>query len=169
MRSPVTLPSVCNAASRDRWIPWAFVGGMLTVVAVNAGLIYFAMSSWTGLAVQRPYERGVAYNQVLAAASVQEALGWHLDVVPRRADGKTEMVIAAQDRAGKPLDGLRVVARVLRPLEPAAPLFVTLQPVSHGRYAAALGQDLRPGQWEVRVTASRGEDVFRTVQRVILP
>jgi nitrogen fixation protein FixH len=167
----VALPpsSTRGAASRDRWIPWAFVGGMLTVVAVNAGLIYFAMDSWTGLAVQKPYERGVAYNQVLAAASAQEALGWRLDVMPRQTDGETEMVIAAQDRAGTPLDGLRIVARVSRPLEPAAPLSITLQPVAHGRYAAGLGQHLRAGQWEVRVTASRGEDISRTVHRVVLP
>jgi nitrogen fixation protein FixH len=54
---------------RGRWIPWLFVGGFLLVCAVNGVMIWVALSSWTGLAANQPYDRGLAYNRNLAAAA----------------------------------------------------------------------------------------------------
>ena len=61
---------------RSAWIPWVFVGGLLLVVAVNAVLIVTAVGSFTGLTTGHSYDRGRAYNHVLAEAARQDALGW---------------------------------------------------------------------------------------------
>ena len=51
--------------SRGRWIPWAFAGGLLLVVAVNAVLVYYAVSTFTGVTTPRAYEQGRRYDEVL--------------------------------------------------------------------------------------------------------
>ena len=51
--------------ARGRWIPWTYAAGMLVVIAVNAVLITAALRSFPGLVVQRPYDRGIAYNEEL--------------------------------------------------------------------------------------------------------
>ncbi len=154
----------------DRWIPWIFVAGMLVVVAVNVGLVYFAVDSWTGLAVERPYERGLAYNKVLAAAARQEALGWHLNLSLRRPDHASDdvVIIEARDRDGRPLNGLTIEAELTRPLEPTPPQIYALRPVGEGRYAGRIDGELRPGQWDVRLSAFRGDDVFHARHRAFL-
>ena len=60
----------------DGWIPMIFVGGFLVIAAVNGVMIWLAVDTFTGIATERHYEKGLAYNQALAAAEVQAALGW---------------------------------------------------------------------------------------------
>ena len=44
--------------------------------AVNGAMIWIALSSWTGLATNQPYDKGLTYNRNLEAAARQAALGW---------------------------------------------------------------------------------------------
>ncbi|HEX6979504.1 MAG TPA: FixH family protein [Alphaproteobacteria bacterium] len=167
------IPTVpCNAGgrtARDRWIPWVFVAGMLTVVVANACLIYFASSSWSGLVVAHPYERGIGYNRVLAAAAAQEALGWQLDLAYRA--GATpltgEFVLRALDRTGRPLRGLDVTVELTRPVEAAAPMHVTLRPAGEATYTAAFEWP-RAGQWQARIRAERGSDSAIVTRRLFV-
>ena len=39
----------------SRFIPWLFAAGMTFIVAVNGVLVYFALGTWSGLVVERPY------------------------------------------------------------------------------------------------------------------
>jgi nitrogen fixation protein FixH len=97
---------------RGRWIPWVFVGGMGLVVAVNALLVWFALSTFTGVTVPRAYERGRGYDQVLTEAARQDALGWRGDITLEAG----MLRLAMQDAAQQPLHG-RVEGVMLRPLE----------------------------------------------------
>ena len=54
--------------TRGRWIPWVFVGGMGLVIGVNAILVWFALTTFTGVTTPRAYDRGRTYNDVLAEA-----------------------------------------------------------------------------------------------------
>jgi nitrogen fixation protein FixH len=148
---------------RGRWIPWVFVGGMLTVVAVNAVLVVASISTFSGVTVGRAYERGRQYDQVLAEAARQDALGWRAEV---SATG-TMLQVAALDRDGRPVAG-RMDGVLLRPLEG------TTQPlefaaVAPGRWVAAIPAP-RPGQWEARLTLTGPEERhFDIRRRLVLP
>lgn len=149
--------------NRGKWIPWAFVGGMLTVVAVNAGLIYFALSTFTGVTVPKSYERGRNYNHVLAEAARQDALGWAHRVV-LEGDGLTLLVA---DREGRGVPG-SLRARLERPLSrDAAPLDLGMtQP---GRFRAELPEGIAPGQWDlVALLAGPGGAVLEVRERVFV-
>jgi nitrogen fixation protein FixH len=154
------------------WIPWIFVAGMLTVVAANATLIYFAFNSWTGVSAARAYERGLGYNRVLAAASREEALGWRASVAFRRvepASSRGELMLDLHDRQGRPLNGAHLAIELVRPLEPMAPLPVAMVATGAGIYAGAIHALPRSGQWDVRIAATRGGETVHLVQRIVVP
>jgi nitrogen fixation protein FixH len=149
--------------NRGRWIPWVFVGGMALVVAVNLVLVYAALTTFTGVTTGHAYDRGRAYNAVLAEAARQDALGWAARVA---FDGGL-LDVSVTDREGAPVRG-SLEGVLLRPLEGReVPLdFVAAGP---GRFRAAPALPAR-GQWEARLafTGARGERLDIR-QRMIVP
>jgi nitrogen fixation protein FixH len=148
---------------RGRWIPWVFVGGMALVVAVNMVLVFAALTTFTGVTTGQSYDRGRAYNAVLAEAARQDALGW----TPRVAFGGGMLDVSVTDREGQPVRG-RLEGVLLRPLEGReVPLdFVAAGP---GRFRAAPALPAR-GQWEARLALTDGRgDRLDIRQRIIVP
>lgn len=162
-------PSISPAAPRGRWIPWIFVAGMLTVVAVNAVMVYCAVSSWSGVTTTHAFERGIAYNRLLAVAAAEAALGWQADVAYRADTARAaSLIVTLRDADGRPLDGAVLSVEVLRPLEAQAPVAVAVRDAGGGRYAGAL-DDLRAGQWDVRMTVARAGAQVHFTHRMVVP
>ena len=155
--------------SRYRWVPWAIAGALLVVVVANGALAYFALRSDTGLISVHPFELGNGYNRVLDAGAAQDALGWHGSVRFIAGTRLTGRIVAElHDPSGAPLSGLAVKVSVVRPIERLAAQYLALGASVRGAYSAPVTL-ARPGQWDVRVTAERGTDVYRFVQRIIVP
>lgn len=150
----------------DRFIPWLFVIGMAVVVLVNGTMVYFALDSWAGVAVEQSYQRGLAYNRVIETAAREQALGWNVIASVRR-DG-SEIVIDMRDAQSRPLSDIAFEAVLVRPLENMAPIPVRLRAEGGGRYVGAV-EPLRRGQWELRLAATRGADAVHVSRRLIVP
>lgn len=151
------------ALPRGRWIPWVFVGGMLLVVAVNLVLVFFALTTFTGVTTGRAYDRGRTYNDVIEAASRQAALGWRADVTLRGGN----VVVTVKDRDGGAVPG-RLEGRLLRPLE-GTTLPLDFAATATGSFRAEIGAR-QPGQWDA-VLRFLGKDgqALDIRQRMILP
>ena len=148
---------------RSRWIPWAFAGGMGLVVAVNAVLVYFAVSTFTGVTVPRSYERGRNYDTVLAEAARQDALGWRAEVA--FAGGR--LTVRATDRDGRAVPG-RIEGVMLRPLE-GTEVPLAFVPRGSGAWAAEAALPQR-GQWDARLTLfGPNETPFDIRRRLFVP
>jgi nitrogen fixation protein FixH len=148
---------------RSRWIPWAFVGAMAVVVMVNLVLVYYAVSTFTGVTVPRAYERGRGYDAVLAEAARQDALGWRAEVA---LDGGA-LGVGVTDREGRGVAG-RMEGVLLRPLE-GVELPLAFVPRGAGRWAAEALPPQR-GQWEARLTLFGPDGTpFDIRRRVIVP
>lgn len=160
--------AIDNSRSKRSLIPWIFVGAMAVVVIVNAVMITFAIRSWTGLVVEKPYERGVAYNRVLEAQHRQDALGWHVTVkAGGEADGQGRIRLIATGPDGKPLEGLSLTAVLVRPIDLLPDVPVAFRVTGPGAYAAE-ARPSKPGQWDLKIEAERGGDRFHLVQRLVL-
>lgn len=147
---------------RSAWIPWVFVGGLLLVVAVNAVLIVTAISSFTGLTTGHAYDKGRAYNHVLAEAARQDALGWSSHVT--LAEGLLRVVV--RDRAGNPVAG-RLEGVLRRPIEGTEQPFDAAS-ATPGEWLAPVA--LRAGQWEARLRLTAADGSHLDIrQRVIAP
>jgi nitrogen fixation protein FixH len=140
------------------------------VISVNAALIWFAVGSFSGLAEAHPYRAGLTYNQTLAAARAQEALGWKADLVldPTAKSGTVRVVASLADRSGRPIENMNVEAEFLRPATAGHDRRAVLAPEGGGRYVAFVPLGLR-GQWEVRILARNGSGVWQTTRRVMAP
>jgi nitrogen fixation protein FixH len=130
---------------RSRWIPWAFVGAFGVIIAVNLVLVVASVSTFTGVTTGRSYDRGRAYNAVLAEAARQDALGWSARVA---LEGGV-LSVAVADREGLPVGG-RLEGLLLRPLE-GTEIPLDFAAGGAGRFLAAAGA-LARGQWEARLT-----------------
>lgn len=148
---------------RSSWIPWVFVGGMLLVVAVNAVLVVASVTTFTGVTVPGAYDRGRAYNQVLAEAARQDALGWRAEVSAERG----LLRVAVRDREGLPVAG-RLDGMLRAPVE-GTELPLVLVATAPGAWQAMV-EAPRPGQWQVRLglTGAEGQR-FDIRQKVVLP
>jgi nitrogen fixation protein FixH len=150
-------------AHRSRWIPWVFAGGMMVVVAVNAVLITTALGTFPGLVVQRPYDRGIAYNDELRQSRAQATLGWK--VSPRYESGRLAVGIA--DASGLLVPGLDVRATLSRPVGGEAQVDAALTREAEA-YAASIALPRR-GQWDLRIVASGAAGDFRATYRIVVP
>jgi nitrogen fixation protein FixH len=158
-------------APTGRFYPWIFVAAMGLVVLVNAGMIWFAVSTFTGLSTEDPYDKGLAFNRTLAAAETQAALGWQVDVdaaaSPAGAAPTVTLAVAFRDRAGRMLDGLQVRAFLVRPTSAGHDRAVDLAAAGEGRYRATAALALR-GEWLLTIVASKDKETWQSTRRIHL-
>ncbi|HEV7268192.1 MAG TPA: FixH family protein [Falsiroseomonas sp.] len=131
--------------NRSRWIPWVFVGAFAVIIAVNLVLVVASVTTFTGVTTGQSYDRGRAYNAVLAEAARQDALGWSARVA---LDGSA-LAVAMNDREGLPVGG-RMEGVLLRPLE-GVEIALDFVAAGPGRFIAFAGTPAQ-GQWEARLS-----------------
>lgn len=152
-------------ASRGRYIPWLFVAGFALVVAVNATMIWFAVGSFSGLYTQKPRERGLHYNEVVAEQKTRDALGWRVDTQWHAQSGRLE--IAVFDATARPLGGARVSVSLVRPVEKRPPVDVQVTATDSGRYAAIPDLPAR-GNWDLDIVVEHGGERYALTRRMFL-
>jgi nitrogen fixation protein FixH len=161
-------PARTVGAKQGSWIPWIFVAGFGVVFCVNAIMIYIAATTWTGIAVNRSYDKGLHYNRNLEAAARMEALGWaasiETELTAERA-GTVKVAVTRND--GEPLYRADVVIEFERPTHEGYDFVVPLEPAGSGLYSAAFAAPLA-GLWDLRLIVTRGADLYVTTERVLL-
>lgn len=154
---------------RGRWVPWLFVAAFAAVAAANGILVWLAVGSFSGLATDRPYERGLSHNRSLAEARAQAALGWRVEVWTTPLPGNAVEVSAQfADRAGHAIDDLAVTASFRRPIVTGHDVDLPLVAAGGGRYRATTRLAL-PGQWDLRLVARGGGRTWRAERRFQTP
>lgn len=141
-----------------------FVAFFGVVFIVNGIFVYIATQSWRGLDTDDAYRKGLDYNETLARADAQSALGWQTEVT---LDG-ARPVVRLRDRAGLPLDGLDVSAVARHPVDENADRTLALFGRGGGVYRADVELPAH-GQWDLRVEVARRDGPpFLIVQRLWL-
>lgn len=147
----------------DRWIPWLLFGLPFAVVlAVNSALVYFALSTHSGLVTDQAYERGLAYNRYLAEAEALAGYAGKLTL------DRGALVFAFTDPHGARVAGASVTAEIVRPTQSGFDFSVPLVESALGRYEARPSFP-RPGLWTVRISATWPTHTFRMTQDIIAP
>lgn len=147
-----------------RFFPFAIVGALGIVVAVNVAMAVLAHRSAPGLAVQGAFATSNAYGAIQQEARRQVSLGWNLAVALR--DGRLEAVLTGP--GGAALPGARLAATAARPVGEAAPVPLAMADQGAGRFLSAeplAGE----GQWDVLFVATHDGRSFRHTRRIQLP
>lgn len=155
-------------ARRSRWIPYAFFGFFGVVLVANGIMLAFALGTFNGLSTDRPYDRGLSYNETLRDYRAQRALGWHLEVaVAEEGSASGDLAVAASDRTGAPLRGAAIVATFVRPTNEGSDLTVTLAEDAPGHYTGQAVPALA-GQWTLRLDVIHPDGEYRLERRITL-
>ena len=153
-----------RAPFRDRIIPWYFVMGFLVVLAVNVVFVRVAIQSNPGVVTENAYEKGLAYNDILAELKAEKALGWNATI--RYEKGQLHVTI--DDRQHQPLTGATVTASIDRPLQQGFNQTIELAPTDTTDYAAPVQFPLH-GQWDITLSILWNQQHAHIRQRLMVP
>ncbi len=145
----------------------AFFG---VTIVVNAVFATYAVSTFSGEDVSRPYLRGLDYNTTIAERAAQKGLGWSAEIgASRGADANLIVSLRVVGADGAPRNNLSVELKLRRPTDASLDRTFVMDAAGDGTYRAVrIG--VSPGQWDViaRATSANG-DVFEAQRRVVLP
>lgn len=140
------------------------LGFFATVFAVNIVMVWLAVDSFPGLVSRDAYREGLAWNRTLDAKRAQDRLGWRV-AVGLTGTGLARSVAAEfRDRAGVPLSGMAVTARLIRPVVQGHDLTLTLTETAPGRYTAPVALPFA-GNWRLAVEAGSGKETVWRMER----
>ncbi len=159
-------------AARDKkrsLIPLIFFAFFAVVLSANGALIYFALSSWTGLETRNHYLKGVDYNRTLEAVRAQEKLGWTVEsaVAGQGVKGHFSVSLVLRDRGGRGIDDASVKVSFERPTQYGLDQEVELTRSGAGIYSGQVALPVA-GQWNLRHLVWRGAETHQTVERIFL-
>jgi nitrogen fixation protein FixH len=151
-----------------RQVAVAVIGFFVVITAIDGWMAYTAVSTFGGGDTQDAYRKGLRYNERIAEARSQDAIGWSDKVSFESNSGLLRLVVS--DKDGKPIEGLNVVAKIGRPATNAHDNDIALKSDSPGTYVAWLPA-LEAGTWfaafEARKAGADGADVaYRTKARL---
>lgn len=149
----------------DRFIPWYFVGFFALLFMFDGVFVYLATSTHTGVVTEQAYQKGIDYNETIAAADARDALGWQSEIT-YSTDG--QLNFSVQDAADGIISGAKVVAEMTRPTHNGVDFDQPLQETAPGVYQAPIKFPL-DGVWDVRIYVTWQQKQFQTAQRIIVP
>ncbi len=159
-------------ASRRAWF-WPAL-----VVALLAGHLTLMLAAYL-LATSNPsfsvepdyYDKAQNWDREAALRRASQRLGWKLalSVLPGEPKPGWRVVqCRLSDADGRPIVGAVVEVVAFHHARGSQRLHAVLSDQGDGRYTTAL-QLARPGLWEFRLRAARGDDVFVQTRRHELP
>lgn len=163
--SPPASPKPFTGRAFLMWM----TGSFAVVFAVNFIMAYYAITTFNGVDSKSSYAAGLTYDTELTAAADQAARGWTVDArVARAAPGEAIVTASFKDRAGQPVPGLSVTARLEHPaneyLDQSGPLAET----APGQFAGAI-RHVKDGGWTLEITGSHeGRVLFKSRNRLVL-
>jgi nitrogen fixation protein FixH len=156
------------------WYPFIFVGVFAVVLAVNLVFMFSAVHTFSGLSTEQAYDKGLKYNQEIAHAKQQQMLGWTVSTEVRANEPNgtalhnADIVVTFLDKDGHPVTGLAAKADFIRPTSEGHDSSAALAEQGQGRYMVAVALPFG-GQWDLTVTAGRGDLSYQFAQRIYLP
>jgi nitrogen fixation protein FixH len=129
--------------------------------AANGALIYFALHTLHGEALENSYDASQAFNKRIAEARAQDERAWKVDVLTRAEGAGERVMVEFHDRNGAPISDLVVTARFQHPFDASQDRTAAL--VSDGANYEGVASPVGHGRWTLIIEASRGADrMFRS-------
>lgn len=158
-----------SASARDaRIVRRYFIIFFLVLVAVQAVLITLATRTHRGLVTDHPYEKGLAYNEVVQAAAQQEALGWKDELT--FSNGKTSQGVLRfllRDASGVLLKPQSVTVQAMRPTQEGMDFTADMALDPSGKAQANVTFPVT-GLWDLRVIATVDGQPYQQSKRVVV-
>lgn len=141
-----------------------FIGFFITIAAVNAVMIYAAVTTFGGVDKQNAYKVGLAFGRELAEAGEQDIRGWRVTGSIDARLKETRVLISVKDISGRALTGLQLNARLGHPVSAKLDQRIIFTEIGGGSYQA-IAPALQ-GTWDIDLQINdHGERMFRSISR----
>jgi nitrogen fixation protein FixH len=146
-----------------------FLGFFLVIFGANLTMVFFAISTFSGVETDDAYRKGRDYNETLVEAQQQQALGWTLQIsADMSEDNIANCTLVFLDKAGQGIGDLKIEAVFRRPTHKGIDQPVTLVELQRGTYTGHVALPAE-GNWEVRIDAiGPGGERFRSQKQFSL-
>jgi len=153
----------------DKWIPYYFVGFFILLISILIPMAVIAFRTHSGVITEHAYEKGLAYNQDIAAQKQQAILQWNGELTAlHTTDNQTQIDLALADKDGKDIDNADVTLLLIRPTQEGMDQKTKMIPVSSGHYSIKISLPAS-GLWDAQISALLGEKNFQMAKRFTLP
>ena len=132
------------------------------IVVVNFTMAAFASRSWTGLVVKNSYVASQEFNEKLAMAEKQKALGWRSTLTYQ--DDQLAFTLHKDD--GEIIFADSVNAQIGRPAHEQQDQQFAFLPDGKGRFIKT--HVLEPGVWSIRMDVLAGDQHYRRDARIVV-
>ncbi|MAZ75684.1 MAG: hypothetical protein CMH31_00095 [Micavibrio sp.] len=132
-----------------RFILLCFVAFFALIIIVNSIFIYHALSTHSGVVTKKPYETGLAFNDILQKAKTQPNIKHKVSYI----DGVL--------RWNLPITNASVIVSIMRRVQDGQDFDITLQHVGNGVYEAKPIMPLS-GTWTAKLKATWDNQQFQT-------
>ncbi len=158
------LPSMSGRPFTGRHMLYWLLGFFGVMLVANVIFIWLALGTFTGVTSEQAYQDGLDYNQRLEAAAAQRALGWQGKLTQEAGS----VLLTLADAAGRPVRGLLLDARFLRPTNDGQDRTLPMVEAAPGRYAVPLDLPLA-GNWDLVISGTAADGTpFETRTRLWL-
>ncbi|MCI5060029.1 MAG: FixH family protein [Alphaproteobacteria bacterium] len=136
------------------WVFLSFVGFFAVIIVVNAIFITMALGTHSGVVTQKPYDKGLAFDEVLDAAKMQP------DIWQKASFDNGVLRWELKDEDGMPLRA-DVTARLIWPVKEGYDFELVMSRKNAGIYEERLNLPFK-GQWQVQLVAKWQKSQYRT-------
>jgi nitrogen fixation protein FixH len=169
MTHPAPMPAASRQETRSRRIALSVLAAFAAIVLlVNGYMITTAVQTFTGVAVEGAYERGLAYNQTLEAVQAQAKLGWKGEIEFQQADPSAgKLSLRLQDADGQPISGAEVEVVLFRPAQDGHDFRAYLTGAGAGTYETDLTFPAA-GVWDAYLAARARNASYQRRERLLV-
>jgi nitrogen fixation protein FixH len=146
-------PTMFSRPLTGRKVLAYFVGFFSVIFGANLIMVFFAISTFSGVETDDAYRKGRDYNEALAEAAEQQALGWTVQINAQLGDGRVVTCTAILlDEKGQGVSDLKIEAIFRRPTRKGIDRSVALTELERGSYSGRIELPAE-GNWEIRIDA----------------
>ena len=150
-------------------IPWFFVIFFSTFIIVDIAYIFVAEKTWRGLATEDGYQKGLKYNQAIDAVKEQKKLGWDMQIKYQPSGTKIgNLQVNLLNKNHHTIDDANLSVNIKRPVQEGKDFSVNLKfDYTTSSYKSLVNFPLI-GQWDLEVIATKNDDVYQDVKRIVV-
>lgn len=160
-RRAAMLPFFRSRASIWPWVPALL---LVSLLGTQLAVLSSALDDPAFATEPDYYRKALDWDTQQALARGSRALGWTARASAGATHGTAAVTLALGDASGAALGGAAVRALAFPNARAGQARELAFREVSPGSYRAELGS-ARPGIWELRCSATRGQERFETTLR----
>ena len=147
----------------DRFIPWYIAGFFVVLVSVLFVFAYLAIATDRGVVTQNAYQKGLRYNEIIAAAQQEAQLPWQAEIIVEQNINRESILKIVTDSLVH-----EVHIWLVKPTQAGFDHHIIVTREDGAAFSTPLNS-VRPGAWRVHATLSDGQRQKQFVQDIVVP